>query len=268
MKDWKMLTRNLKILVLMAILFLATTNASAEVSLRFSPADTTVDVGSITRLSVVCDDTLDIRTIELYVEFDPEVLGSVSGGPGMLFTAPGFNLFHGFELTETNVWHGYCVVMGAYDFAVSPGELFYWEFEGLADGVSPVTSVSIMLVAPGSIIIPDVTLESTTVTVGEDLSATPNNSLPGHSLTCYPNPFNPLTRISFSLPETQLVHLNVYGVDGKLVATLVDETRGAGLHEVIWNGQNDVGQVQASGLYFYSIEAGPYSQVRKMTLMK
>ncbi len=263
-----MLIRNLKNLVLMAILFLVVAPASAEVALRFSPADTTVDVGSITRLSVVCDDTLDIRTIELYVEFDPEVLGSVSGGPGTLFTDPGFNLFHGFELTETNVWHGYCVVMGAYDFAVSPGELFYWEFEGLADGVSPITSVSIILVAPGSIIIPDVTLESTTVTVGEDLSAAPNNSWPGHSLTCYPNPFNPQTRISFSLPETQRVHLNVYGIDGKLVATLVDETRGAGLHEVIWNGQNDAGQIQASGLYFYRIEAGSYSQVRKMTLMK
>ncbi len=84
----------------------------------------------------------------------------------------------------------------------------------------------------------------------------------------YPNPFNPMTKISFSLPETQAVRLNVYGIDGKLVTTLVNETRGAGLHEVIWNGQNDAGQVQASGLYFYRIEAGPYSQVRKMTLMK
>ena len=77
-----MLIRNLKNLVLMAILFLIVAPASADVALRSSPADTTVDVGSITRLSVVCDDTLDIRTIELYVEFDPEVLGSVSGGRG------------------------------------------------------------------------------------------------------------------------------------------------------------------------------------------
>jgi hypothetical protein len=84
----------------------------------------------------------------------------------------------------------------------------------------------------------------------------------------FPNPFNPMTKISFSLPETQDVSLKVYGIDGKLVATLVQETFVAGLHEVIWNGQNDAGQVQASGLYFYRIEAGPYSQVQKMTLMK
>jgi len=86
--------------------------------------------------------------------------------------------------------------------------------------------------------------------------------------SAFPNPFNPVTKISFSLPGSQDVHLSVYGVDGKLVRTLVNETCGAGLHEVIWNGQDDSGQLQASGLYFYRIEAGPYSQVRKMSLVK
>ncbi len=84
----------------------------------------------------------------------------------------------------------------------------------------------------------------------------------------YPNPFNPMTKISFSLPEAQDVRLNVYGIDGAKVATLINETRSAGLHEIIWNGRNDVDQTVASGMYFYRIEAGPYSQVRKMTLMK
>jgi FlgD Ig-like domain len=84
----------------------------------------------------------------------------------------------------------------------------------------------------------------------------------------YPNPFNPMTKISFSLPETQNVRLAVYGIDGKRVATLVNETRAAGLHEVLWKGRDDAGQSVASGMYFYRIEAGPYSQVRKMTLMK
>jgi len=84
----------------------------------------------------------------------------------------------------------------------------------------------------------------------------------------YPNPFNPMTKISFSLPEAQSVKLVVYGVDGRKVATLLDETRGAGLHEVVWTGRDEAGQSVATGVYFYSINAGPYSQVRKMTLMK
>ncbi|MCP4291201.1 MAG: T9SS type A sorting domain-containing protein [bacterium] len=84
----------------------------------------------------------------------------------------------------------------------------------------------------------------------------------------HPNPFNPRTRISFSLPEAQAVKLVVYGIDGRKVATLVDENRIAGEHEVIWEGQDNQGQTVASGTYFYRIEAGNNSKVRKMTLMK
>ena len=263
-----MLIRYLRIQVLVTLLWMAAAPASAEVALRFSPADTTVDVGSTVRMSLVCDDTLDIRTIELYVEFDPEVLSSVSGGPGTLFTDPGFNLFHGFELSAPNQWYGYCVVMGANDYIVSPGELFYWEFEALANGVSPVTSSSVVLVAPGSILIPDITLETTSVTVGSDLSAAPDNPWLSPVLNCYPNPFNPTTKITFSVPESGYVRLNVYGVNGRLISTLVDEFRSAGMNEVYWDGRNEKGRVQASGVYFYRIDMGLYSKVRKMTLMK
>lgn len=84
----------------------------------------------------------------------------------------------------------------------------------------------------------------------------------------YPNPFNPVTKISFSLPESQEVLLSVYSVDGTRVATLVNESRPAGLHEILWTGRDDAGRAVASGMYFYRIKAGPYSQVRKMTLMK
>jgi len=84
----------------------------------------------------------------------------------------------------------------------------------------------------------------------------------------YPNPFNPMTKISFSLPEAQYVKLVIYGVDGKRVATLIDGQQTSGLHEVVWMGRNDSGSSVASGTYFYQIQAGPYSQVKKMTLVK
>lgn len=84
----------------------------------------------------------------------------------------------------------------------------------------------------------------------------------------YPNPFNPMTTISFSLPEAQDVKLVVYGVDGRRVAVLVDGQQGPGLHEVIWTGRDDNGRSVATGTYFYRLEAGPYRQVQKMTLIK
>jgi flagellar hook assembly protein FlgD len=77
-----------------------------------------------------------------------------------------------------------------------------------------------------------------------------------------------MTKIAFSLPEAQRVKLAVYGLDGRLVATLLDEERGAGLHEVVWTGRDDAGRSVASGIYLYRIQAGPHGAVRKMTLMK
>ncbi len=84
----------------------------------------------------------------------------------------------------------------------------------------------------------------------------------------HPNPFNPRTTIRFALPEAADVRLEVYGVDGRLVKTLVSEIREAGHHEVIWRGNDDAGRRVATGTYFYVIDAGDFHQVRKMTLMK
>lgn len=84
----------------------------------------------------------------------------------------------------------------------------------------------------------------------------------------YPNPFNPMTKISFNLPEAQMVKLTVYGLNGRKVASLINEHREAGTYDVNWMGRDDKGQLVASGTYFYRIEAGLFSQVRKMTLMK
>ncbi len=86
--------------------------------------------------------------------------------------------------------------------------------------------------------------------------------------TNYPNPFNPMTKINFSLPSTQSVELVVYSLDGRRVATLLNETRAAGHHDVVWMGRDSAGRAVSSGTYFYRLNAGPYSQVRKMTLMK
>ena len=86
---------------------------------------------------------------------------------------------------------------------------------------------------------------------------------------CYPNPFNPATTISYDLPEPATVNLAIYDVAGKLVQTLVAaEAVGAGRHEVVWNGRDDTGRVAAAGVYFYRLDAGGYSETRRMTLVK
>ena len=84
----------------------------------------------------------------------------------------------------------------------------------------------------------------------------------------YPNPFNPATTIRFGIPGEMPVRLEIYGMDGRRVAILVDEILDAGPHEAVWQGRDDTGRQVASGVYFSKLLAGSQSQVRKMTLMK
>ncbi len=79
----------------------------------------------------------------------------------------------------------------------------------------------------------------------------------------YPNPFNPSTVISYQLPMTNHVSLKVYDVIGKEVATLVNEQQEAGTHQTRF-----VANGLASGLYFYRINAGTFSESKKMSFQK
>ena len=84
----------------------------------------------------------------------------------------------------------------------------------------------------------------------------------------YPNPFNPVTTINYSLRNDEFVNLTVYNILGEYVTTLVNEPVVKGYHYVQWNGTNRAGEMIGSGVYFYRIEAGNYVEVRKLTLLK
>jgi hypothetical protein len=78
-----------------------------------------------------------------------------------------------------------------------------------------------------------------------------------------PNPFNPVTRVSYNVSSTQHVRIAIYDVAGRLVETLVDETKGAGEYVVEW----DAGSLP-SGVYFYHMATGDETIVRRATLLK
>lgn len=79
----------------------------------------------------------------------------------------------------------------------------------------------------------------------------------------YPNPFNPSTTIEYSVPNDAAVTLKIYDVLGKEVATLVNEQKPTGTYIVNWNASNF-----SSGLYFYKLTAGEFTQTKKMFLVK
>lgn len=79
----------------------------------------------------------------------------------------------------------------------------------------------------------------------------------------YPNPFNAATTIKYGLADDQHVTIKIFDLLGRVVATIVDEDKTAGLYHAIWHAK-DV----PSGVYFYKISAGEYSKIRKMVLLK
>jgi len=79
----------------------------------------------------------------------------------------------------------------------------------------------------------------------------------------YPNPFNPTTTISFSIPQSDMVSLNVYDITGKLITTLINEQLNIGYHSIDWDGTN-----QSSGMYLVRMESGEYVETQKLLLVK
>lgn len=84
----------------------------------------------------------------------------------------------------------------------------------------------------------------------------------------YPNPFNPLTTINYSLEKRTRVDISVYNLLGQKVGTLVDEVKPAGEYTTYWDGKDDNGSAVASGVYLYKLETDEYVETKKMILLK
>ncbi len=88
------------------------------------------------------------------------------------------------------------------------------------------------------------------------------------TVSVYPNPFNPKTRIDYTLPTRERLLLRIYDLRGQLVRTLVDEPVDAGPGHVFWEGTDADGRAVAAGVYFCEARAGDWSRVHKLTLLK
>lgn len=104
-----------------------------------------------------------------------------------------------------------------------------------------------------------------------DLGLTPGTTPPVKQVELhgnYPNPFNPDTRISFSLPAQQNVCLEVYNIRGQEVKSLANGKMTEGLHTIVWDGTDSQNKSVGSGLYFYRLKTADAEFNRKMVLLK
>jgi hypothetical protein len=84
----------------------------------------------------------------------------------------------------------------------------------------------------------------------------------------YPNPFNPLTTMTFELPEKMDASLIIYDVLGRKVKELLNGPQNKGVHKVLWNGTDNKGRFLSSGIYFYQLKTANFEKTMKMMLLK
>ena len=84
----------------------------------------------------------------------------------------------------------------------------------------------------------------------------------------YPNPFNPSTTIRYDVGESSIVKLDIFNIQGQLIATLVDEYKSAGTHHAYWDGRNRSGSNCSSGVYIYQLSTPSARMNKQMVLVK
>jgi hypothetical protein len=84
----------------------------------------------------------------------------------------------------------------------------------------------------------------------------------------YPNPFNPVTNFRFSLSASAHVRIEIFNLLGQRVVTLVDEVMKPGVYLADWDGKDEKGTPVSSGIYFYRMRTGDFSEMKKMVLLK
>ncbi len=84
----------------------------------------------------------------------------------------------------------------------------------------------------------------------------------------HPNPFNPSTVIEYQIPQSGNVCISVFDVRGNLVKELINDSQNQGMHQVTWDGTNQLGLKVSSGIYFYSLQFGNQHLARQLLLLK
>ena len=117
---------------------------------------------------------------------------------------------------------------------------------------------------------PVLLLDAPTAAVGSETEQVPVEELPVQTemLAPYPNPFNPQVTVAYTLKESADVTISVFDLRGRLVREIRPGLQPAGRYQEVWQGNDDSGRRQASGVYFIRLSAGSYERTSRVMLLK
>ncbi|MFC1554784.1 FlgD immunoglobulin-like domain containing protein [candidate division KSB1 bacterium] len=210
-------------------------------------------------LTVTADDIKSLTGYGYRLDFDPTVYELVEIVNGDLLRSNGGDVGPMLKHIHNGTIVVAEVLTGLENAAQGEGIITTFRFRWIGDDNSSINISNIDLLDGNS-----------EITHFEDILVEKPVALPVdyQLMDNYPNPFNPTTTISFALPVTEHVKIEVCNVLGQTIRTLVDTEMKAGVRTVKWDGRNDYGIQASTGIYFYRIQAGSFTEAKKMNLIK
>jgi hypothetical protein len=214
-----------------------------------------VATGNKIQVPIIINDASGVESGGLVLRYDPKILRATN--------VVSSSLLSGYYWQFNTELSGEVRIAFAGNGIISEdGDLFYVEFEALPNNTGKVSPLILEIAQ-----------------ISENLDITKFNGsiaiLPEKStlLQNYPNPFNPETWVPYLLVEPANATLKIYSTTGKLVRTLDLGYKDAGIYlnkgnAAYWDGKDEHGDSVASGVYFYSLQAGKFNATRKMVIVK
>ncbi len=256
--------------VLLTVLFILLWSYSYASNLTIKVASATIPAGGTFTASVDAAELVEARAFDIIITWNSAVIrGSDMAYNGTAL--PGFSEFY----RHYDAQAGFCEIVllrrGAGGFTGDAPGFLSLTFEAVGEGTSYIylhkayRSGHKLLVDAG---IRAVTVEVANAYVSvEKAAASPIPAVRLHQN--YPNPFNPSTTIRFDVPAPSRVNLRIYGVDGRLVRTLINGSAYAvGSWEVQWDGKRNDGGMAPSGVYLCIFEACGERRSGKLVMLK
>jgi len=249
------------------LLLAALASPSCATELRWEPRWQSVLPGAQGSVSVVLDDTLDFRTIEVSVEYDPDVVSSVGSSAGSAYDGAGCFLWEDCEDETPGFFHAFVVLMGGDCHATGPGELLVWHFTAAGEtGATDLVVVDVYLSDPDADPIPDLSLGGATIAVCDPTSdIAPPPARP--TLRLAPNPFNPRTSLTLNAPAPREARLEAYDLSGRSLGVVWSGTLGPVPVTVDWRGETSAGRPLPSGSYLFRLMSPGETTVSTLGLL-
>ena len=263
------------ILLAAIVLAFSSSVARSDVHLAILPESLPVDPGEVFDVELtITEEGSAFNGYDAVIGFDPDYLIFVEQpwedqeGPLMTDACP--TRFHEFEISpDGDVLTVHHVLLCAGVSVTGPGVVYRLRFEaGSQNGQTDISFLDGTAFFLAGVEVTPVLTGDAVITIRNitDVPQTPIDS--GLNLRAAPNPFNPMTLLSFEVPRAGSGQLAVYTADGRRIRLLTRDYLGEGHHEFMWDGMNDRGQMVSSGVYYVQLRVGDRSDMRPVTLVK